>query len=92
MIQVHAWSWLSFQVNQDRLEKERKVYFPPEREREREDFRKECKVVSNSEMLKGLLSLSNLGGPSFTILQETDFVEDRVQFSGKQVKAEKGFF
>ncbi len=92
MIQVHAWSWLSFQVNQDRLEKERKVYFPPERERERENFRKECKVVSNLEMLKGLLSVSNLARPSYTVLQETDFVEDRLQFCEKQVKAEKGFF
>ncbi len=67
------------------------MYFPPEREREREDIRKECKVVSNSEMLKGLLSVSNLAGPSYTVLQETDLVEDRVQFCGKQVKAEKGF-
>ncbi len=58
----------------------------------KKDFRKECKVVSNLEMLKGLLSVSNLARPSYTVLQETDFVEDRVQFCGKQVKAEKGFF
>lgn len=40
MIQVHAWSWFHFQVTQDRLEKERKVYFPPKRESEKERLQK----------------------------------------------------